>query len=60
VVIARGQGFAAPLPVRWSPDEAIEALFGRLPPLRTEAAERAGFASDRDGQALVRHALLAV
>jgi nucleoside-diphosphate-sugar epimerase len=57
--IAHEQGFPAPLPVRWSPDEAIEAVFGRQPPLRTEAAERAGFASDGDCQALLRRALSA-
>lgn len=55
--IARVHGVPAPALVRWSPDERIEALFGRLPPLRTDAAERAGFASDGDGDTLVRRAL---
>lgn len=55
--IARVQGLAAPVPVRWSPDESIESLFGRQPPLRTPAAERAGFVSDGDCDAMVRQAL---
>lgn len=55
--IARVFGVPAPALVRWSPDERIETLFGRFPPLRTDAAERAGFASDGDGDTLVRRAL---
>lgn len=43
--------------VRWAPDERIEALFGRFPPLRTPRAEAAGFRADADLDALVRQAL---
>jgi hypothetical protein len=43
--------------VSWSPDAHIEQLFGRFPPLCTDAAEYAGFASDGDGDTLVRRSL---
>ena len=43
--------------VRWAPDERIEALFGRFPPLRTARANAAGFRRDADLEALVRGAL---
>ncbi|WP_066152508.1 NAD-dependent epimerase/dehydratase family protein [Hydrogenophaga pseudoflava] len=43
--------------VRWAPDERIEALFGRFPPLVTPRAEAAGFRADADLEALVRQAL---
>jgi nucleoside-diphosphate-sugar epimerase len=43
--------------VTFEPKEEIEALFGRFPPLETQAAEAAGFRSDADLQALVRQAL---
>lgn len=55
--IARVCAVPAPALVRWSPDERIEQLFGRFPPLRTHAAERAGFVSDGDGETLVRRVL---
>jgi len=44
--------------VRWAPDERIETLFGRLPPLLTQVAERAGFLSDGDLPSLVRGSLM--
>ncbi|MFZ2988795.1 MAG: hypothetical protein WA086_12435, partial [Ideonella sp.] len=40
--------------VSWAPDARIEALFGRQPPVRTPAAEAAGFRHDGDLQTLVR------
>lgn len=43
--------------VRWMPDERIESLFGRFPPLVTPRAEAAGFRADADLDALVRQAL---
>jgi nucleoside-diphosphate-sugar epimerase len=55
--IGRVYGVDAPALVRWKPDERTEALFGRYPPLRTPAAEAAGFASDGDADTLARRAL---
>ncbi|MBN8491716.1 MAG: NAD-dependent epimerase/dehydratase family protein [Burkholderiales bacterium] len=43
--------------VSWAPDERIEALFGRFPPLATAAAEGAGFRGDASLDELVRLAL---
>jgi D-erythronate 2-dehydrogenase len=43
--------------VSFEPDERIESLFGRLPPLDTRAAEAAGFVRDADLSTLVRRAL---
>ncbi|HEU0201731.1 MAG TPA: NAD-dependent epimerase/dehydratase family protein [Burkholderiaceae bacterium] len=43
--------------VRWAPDECIEALFGRFPPLRTPTAEALGFRHDGDLPTLVRRAI---
>lgn len=45
--------------VNWVPDERIESLFGRLPPIVTPAAERAGFRHDGDLPTLVRGSLMA-
>jgi nucleoside-diphosphate-sugar epimerase len=55
--IGRVHAVPAQALVRWSPDEHIETLFGKFPPLRTTAAEGAGFVSDGDGDTLVRRAL---
>jgi nucleoside-diphosphate-sugar epimerase len=55
--IARACDVPAPALVSWSPDAHIEQLFGRFPPLCTDAAEYAGFASDGDGDTLVRRSL---
>lgn len=43
--------------VRWAPQERIEALFGRFPPLRTPAADASGFRHDGDLPTLVRRAI---
>ncbi len=43
--------------VRFEPNELVEALFGRQPPLLTEAAEAAGFGHDGSVMELVRRAL---
>ncbi len=43
--------------VSHAPQERIEALFGRFPPLETPRACAAGFRGDRDLEALVRCAL---
>ena len=40
--------------VSYEPDEAVEAVFGRYPPLTTEAADAAGFHHDGDVGALVK------
>lgn len=55
--IARVHAVDAPALVRWLPDERVEALFGRFPPLRTDAADSAGFVSDGDSDRLVRRSL---
>ncbi|MBL0726243.1 NAD-dependent epimerase/dehydratase family protein [Piscinibacter sp. HJYY11] len=43
--------------VRYHPDDRIETLFGRFPPLETPDAEHAGFHRDADLRELVRRAL---
>lgn len=43
--------------VSWAPDERIETLFGRFPPLITPAADKAGFRHDGDLASLVRRAV---
>lgn len=55
--VARAYGVPASGLLRWCPDERIENLFGRFPPLHAEAAQRAGFLSDGDSQTLVRRAI---
>lgn len=55
--VGRVHGTPAADLVRWAPDERIEALFGRFPPLVTPRAEAAGFRADADLEALVRQAL---
>lgn len=44
----------------YAPDMALEAGFGRQPPLSTSAAEALGFTNDRSVDALVASALLAL
>lgn len=44
--------------VHWAPDERIESLFGRLPPIVTPAAEHAGFRHDGDLPTFVRGSLM--
>jgi nucleoside-diphosphate-sugar epimerase len=46
--------------VTFGSNAELEANFGRYPPLRTPAADAAGFAHDGDLPSLVRHALLPV
>jgi nucleoside-diphosphate-sugar epimerase len=55
--IARVHAVPVAKRVHWAPDERIEQLFGRFPPLRTFAAEHAGFVSDGDVETLVRQSL---
>lgn len=43
----------------YQPDERIEALFGRYPPLHTPEAEALGFTHDGSARRLVRAALTA-
>ena len=43
--------------VRFESNPALEANFGRYPPLSTPAADAAGFRHDGDLQTLVRRAL---
>jgi nucleoside-diphosphate-sugar epimerase len=43
--------------VRWSPEERIDRLFGRFPPIRTPIAEGLGFRHDGDLPTLVRRAV---
>lgn len=57
VVETTRQCDADPALVEFKPDEAIEQEFGRQPPLRTQAAERLGFAHDRDLERLVSSSL---
>lgn len=45
--------------VRWAPVEAVEATFGRYPPLDTPTALALGFRHDGSTEALVRNALRA-
>lgn len=54
--IARATG-AAPSLIRHAPDPAIEAQFGRLPPLSTPAADYLGFRHDGSLDLLVARAL---
>lgn len=54
VSAATGQDAAL---ARYTPDPAIEAGFGRQPPLATPRAQMLGFAADPDLDALVRSAL---
>jgi D-erythronate 2-dehydrogenase len=58
--IAEVHGAAAPPRVTYGSNPTLEANFGRYPPLRTPAAEAAGFAHDGDLAALVRGALLPI
>ncbi|HSW20507.1 MAG TPA: NAD-dependent epimerase/dehydratase family protein [Ramlibacter sp.] len=44
--------------VRFEPNERIEALFGRFPPLETPAADALGFRADIDLTTLVRRAVV--
>jgi D-erythronate 2-dehydrogenase len=55
--VGRVHGTPATDRVRWAPDERIETLFGRFPPLVTPRAEAAGFRADADLETLVRQAL---
>jgi D-erythronate 2-dehydrogenase len=55
--IAQAYGTPAHKLVQWAPDARIEALFGRFPPLRTPAADAAGFAHDGSLVTLVQRAL---
>lgn len=43
--------------VRYQPDERIETLFGRFPPVETPEAEQAGFRRDADLRELVQRSL---
>jgi hypothetical protein len=43
--------------ISFSPDAGLQALFGRMPPLKTPQARAAGFNHDRNAAALVRNAL---
>lgn len=54
--IARQTG-ANPALVLYQPDDALEVAFGRQPPLKTPAADAAGFIHDRSLAALVTSAL---
>lgn len=54
--IAKQCGTHADL-VQWRPDPELEAAFGAYPPLKTAAAERAGFADDGTVAKLVQSAL---
>jgi nucleoside-diphosphate-sugar epimerase len=56
--VGRVYGTPAADLVRWAPDERIEALFGRFPPLLTPRALAAGFRPDSDLDTLVRQALV--
>jgi D-erythronate 2-dehydrogenase len=55
--IAQVHGPAVRDLVSWAPDARIESLFGRFPPLKTPAADAAGFRHDGDLPTLVRRAL---
>jgi nucleoside-diphosphate-sugar epimerase len=54
--IAAATGHSATL-VGYAPDSAIDAAFGRLPPLATQAADTAGFRHDGNIAALVGNVL---
>ena len=55
--VGRVYGTPAAELVRYAPDERVEALFARFPPLVTAAAEGAGFRRDASVDDLVRLAL---
>lgn len=55
--IAAVHGPAVRERISWAPDERIETLFGSFPPLRTPAADAAGFRHDGDLATLVRRAV---
>lgn len=55
--VGRVYGTPAAELVRYAPDERVEALFARFPPLVTAAAESAGFRRDASVDDLVRLAL---
>jgi D-erythronate 2-dehydrogenase len=55
--IAQAYGTPTHKLVQWAPDARIEALFGRFPPLRTPAADAAGFVHDGNLVTLVQRAL---
>jgi D-erythronate 2-dehydrogenase len=55
--IAQVHGTPARELVSWAPDARIESLFGCFPPLKTPAADAAGFRHDGDLSTLVRRAL---
>ena len=55
--IAQVHGSAAQSLVSYAPDERIESLFGRFPPLQTPAADAAGFVNDGQLVRLVQRAL---
>lgn len=43
--------------ISYDPDSSLEALFGRLPPLKTPLARAAGFNHDGNAAALIRNSL---
>lgn len=55
--MARVHGPGVRALVSFAPQPRIEALFGRLPPLDTARAQRAGFRADADLEALARRSL---
>jgi nucleoside-diphosphate-sugar epimerase len=55
--LARIYGAEAAGRVRWAPDENVESVFGRYPPLDASEAEALGFRHDGSIEALVRNAL---
>lgn len=57
IVEACAQGGLAP-DIRYAPDAALEAQFGRLPPLATPAADAAGFRHDGDAASLLRRTVI--
>lgn len=57
--IARRTGADAAL-VDYAPEEAVEAQFGRLPPLEAPAAQLAGFAHDGDAETFVDDVITAI
>lgn len=57
--VGQAYGVATEDLVRWQHNPALEANFGRYPPLATSLAERAGFRHDGDARALALRALQA-
>lgn len=55
--LAAAYGEARREHIAFAPDAALEALFGRLPPLRTPQARALGFRHDGSAAALLRNAL---